>query len=529
MKKFSILTLATCSTVALFTIAFTACDSGSSSSSSEEFEISAASVDELDSCTSKMQGETAYVKDEKTMYVCEDGKWTVCTDCDTAGDMVASSSSTPRNDKLSSSTPRNDEKSSHYVCDIYTLTDAVNCECNEDREDSLAYNYDSKAELVCIFDEYLNKWGWVENKKDADEGEDLSSGGKGKSSSSAKATPDNDKGGEGVKSSSSSKGEGNLGYDHIWNTYKDTFSYDCLGEEQNGDKVLAAYADSCIYVCFFDDSLDRWMWHKIDGTCPEKVESSSSKEKSSSSSAKSSSTEIVIDESRLCTPGYSYCNRSLGADSVQAGAYKKFTDERNGRTYYYLTINGTDQNKKRASVTVMAENLNIGEMVEGGKDQSDDSKIERYCYNNDTLNCLNYGGLYEWAEMMQLPSECNTKSCADQIKPNHQGICPDGWHLLTYDEFYTVVKADGNDAGVEGVRAQGFGGHNYSGYGLIGAGLWEDGFYLLSETAFWFYPEENVDNVRRAFSTTVSSFGSSHSYSPSTKTNGSSVRCVMNK
>ena len=502
-NTFPILSLALPCGLACLAIAFTACDSGSSSSSSEEFEISAATFDDLEACTEALEGETAYVKDEKAVYTCEDGEWTVCTDCDTAGDMVASSSSTPRND----------EKSSHYVCDIYTLTDAVNCECNEEREDSLAYNYNSKVELLCIFDEYLNKWGWVENKKDADEGEDLSSSGKGKSSSSAKATPDNDKGGEGVKSSSSSKGEGNLGYDHIWNTYKDTFSYDCLGEEQNGDKVLAAYADSCIYVCFFDDSLDRWMWHKIDETCPEKVESSSSKEKSSSSSAKSSSSWIKMD----------YVPGNI--------PYSTFEDPRDHRVYKSLEITGVNEKKEKQTIVVMIENLNIGEMVEGGKDQSDDSKIERYCYNNDTLNCLNYGGLYEWAEMMQLPSECNTKSCADQIKPNHQGICPDGWHLLTYDEFYTVVKADGNDAGVEGVRAQGFGGHNYSGYGLIGAGwnrLYE--FKGLGEVAYWHYPVESDTSKE------TRSLGSrqdpSSIYNPVgnfLKTLGCSVRCVMNK
>ena len=62
--------------------------------------------------------------------------------------------------------------------------------------------------------------------------------------------------------------------------------------------------------------------------------------------------------------------------------------------------------KQGKSVTVMAENLNIGEMVLGENNQSDDTKIERYCYNNDTTKCDEFGGLYQWAEMMQLPSRC---------------------------------------------------------------------------------------------------------------------------
>ena len=209
----------------------------------------------------------------------------------------------------------------------------------------------------------------------------------------------------------------------------------------------------------------------------EEVKQSSSSVVVSSSSVdivKSSSSGIVFDTARFCTPGYSYCDRSLGADSVQAGAYKKFTDTRNGRSYYYLTINGKDKDDKPASVTVMAENLNVGVMVDGKKDQSDNSKIERYCYGNDTTNCDKYGGLYQWAEMMQLPSECNTKSCADLIKPNHQGVCPNGWRLLTEDDFYIILHADGNDAGAKGVRATSFGGLNYSGYSLIGAGREND-------------------------------------------------------
>ena len=116
--------------------------------------------------------------------------------------------------------------------------------------------------------------------------------------------------------------------------------------------------------------------------------------------------------------------------------YKTFTDPRNGRSYYYITIYSE---YKGYSVTVMAENLNIGEMVLGENDQNDDSKIERYCYNNDTTKCDEFGGLYQWAEMMQLPSRCNTESCADLIQENHQGICPDGWRLFTYDDFCVVM------------------------------------------------------------------------------------------
>lgn len=61
-------------------------------------------------------------------------------------------------------------------------------------------------------------------------------------------------------------------------------------------------------------------------------------------------------------------SKTLGGDwRVGENAYKQFTDTRNGRSYYYITIKGKDTTGNLASVTVMAENLNIGEMVCGKK------------------------------------------------------------------------------------------------------------------------------------------------------------------
>ena len=178
----------------------------------------------------------------------------------------------------------------------------------------------------------------------------------------------------------------------------------------------------------------------------------------------------------------------------------------------------------------MAENLNVGEMVDGDKDQSNESKIERYCYDNDTTQCDRYGGLYQWAEAMQLPSECNTKSCADLIKPNHQGICPDGWRLLTYDDFYIVVHADDNDAGAKGVRAIAFSGLNYTGYSLVAAGyVWQYRFKNMGKSTYWHYPEEGLSNDANvtAFVGYQTKESTANTSQDAYKTNGFSIRCVM--
>ena len=260
-------------------------------------------------------------------------------------------------------------------------------------------------------------------------------------------------------------------------------------------------------------------------SCSEEVKQSSSSVVASSSSVTSS--ETVKSSSSEYVPHNHYAD--LGSTVVSKSEYKQFTDTRNGRSYYYLTINGKDKDGNSASVTVMAENLNVGVMVDGKKDQSDNSKVERYCYGNDTTNCDKYGGLYQWAEMMQLPSECNTKSCADLIKPNHQGVCPEGWRLLTEDDFYIILHADGNRHGAEDVRATSFGGYNYSGYSLLGAGgNWAYKFERIDSATQWYYPIESVEYPDEGSPIATMSRSSTSVLSQNVyKTYGSSVRCVM--
>ena len=257
------------------------------------------------------------------------------------------------------------------------------------------------------------------------------------------------------------------------------------------------------------------------------AKSSSSSAKSSSSSAKSSSSVTPKSSSSGYVP-YDHMYEMGGIPYVLKTDYKTFVDERNGRSYYYLTIRGKNSKGEPDSVTVMTENLNIGTMIFYDDDQANDSKIERYCYDDDTTNCDRYGALYQWAEMMQLPSECNTKSCADLIQPNHQGICPDGWRLLTQDDFYIVLHSDNLKHGIEDVRAGSFGGYNYTGYSLVGAGyVWNRRLSSIKEGTYWYYPEESPANPdERALSAATSYSSTSLNEYKVQKINGFSVRCT---
>ena len=262
--------------------------------------------------------------------------------------------------------------------------------------------------------------------------------------------------------------------------------------------------------------------------------SSSSKKEGGSSSAmtsSSSSSKKVESSSSEYVP-FDHKKTLANSSKVGEGAYKQFTDPRNGRSYYYIKIIGKNSNGKKDSVTIMAENLNIGKMVLGAENQKDDNEIERYCYNNDTTKCDEFGGLYQWAEMMQLPNRCNTESCADLIQENHRGICPENWRLMTYKDFYIAWHAETNSYGIRGTRSSyGFAGNNYSGLSLTGAGKRDKNgsFVQMGNVAYWYYPvEDSYDKNLYAHFSYVSA---SHENSPGSndgdeKTYGLSVRCV---
>ncbi len=253
--------------------------------------------------------------------------------------------------------------------------------------------------------------------------------------------------------------------------------------------------------------------------------SATSVESNGSSAASSSSEYVPFDHSKTLAEDW----------RVGENRYKQFTDPRNGRSYYYITITSVYSGD---SVTVMAENLNIGEMVLGKDDQKDDTKIERYCYNNDTTKCDEFGGLYQWAEMMQLPSRCNTESCSNLIQPNHRGICPEGWRLMTYDDFVVIEGyKDEFGYGIKGLRsAYGFGGNNYSGFSLTGAGYRtkKGGFESIRKSVSWFYPEEYENEeykIKKEGNAYAGGASALNDYAPnrdefSEKILGNSVRCV---
>ena len=132
------------------------------------------------------------------------------------------------------------------------------------------------------------------------------------------------------------------------------------------------------------------------------------------------------------------------------------------------------------------ENLNIGTKINGSQNQTNNQTVEKYCYDDNEANCDEYGGLYQWDEMMQYVTTQGT-----------QGICPDGWHIPTDDEWTTLVDFLGGsivaggkmkEAGTTHWNSPNTGATNSSGFTALPGGYRNSGgtfSYLGSYAYFW--------------------------------------------
>jgi uncharacterized protein (TIGR02145 family) len=77
----------------------------------------------------------------------------------------------------------------------------------------------------------------------------------------------------------------------------------------------------------------------------------------------------------------------------------------------------------------MSSNLDFGFTISDLIPQTDNCTPEKYCYNDNPVNCTNNGGLYQWDEMMKYD---NTQA--------GQGLCPPGWHVPTENDWITLFN-----------------------------------------------------------------------------------------
>jgi uncharacterized protein (TIGR02145 family) len=159
----------------------------------------------------------------------------------------------------------------------------------------------------------------------------------------------------------------------------------------------------------------------------------------------------------------------------------------------------------------MAFNMNYGNTIASSQMQRDNCIPEKYCFNDNPVNCSSTGGLYQWDEMMKFD---NTSGA--------QGFCPPGWHVPTEADWTTLFTY---------YISNGFAGSplkytGYSGFNAFLSGIrhenvaWD--FYNFS-IMYW---SSTAHGTNKAWAHGMNTYNPSVSFYPSLRSNAFSLRCI---
>ena len=227
--------------------------------------------------------------------------------------------------------------------------------------------------------------------------------------------------------------------------------------------------------------------------------------------------------------------------------FGEFVDPRDNQVYKTIRIKSI---WTEDSVTFFAENLNYGKMVPAGTLQTDSTK---YCYDDDPWYCENgFGGLYTWATAMNFPAVCDSfltgsVECPDTVDLTkhsdpflkgkvgyafHQGICPEGWHIMDEGDWVDIIHGHGFILGANYLGSYIWGGSNERGFSLLPAGALEppNRYTDIGIVASHWFPADkkrNGDSLA-SYGKSVNIMSNDFNRSASApKVYGLSVRCVM--
>ena len=179
--------------------------------------------------------------------------------------------------------------------------------------------------------------------------------------------------------------------------------------ERNAELVAGEGPDSVLYVCDADTF---------------RIATTSEKE------VGRGCTSYNLDEDKLVI-GHMVCSTSgTWLAAVAPTVSGTFVDSRDGKTYRTIAI-GTQM--------WMAQNLNYEYKV-------NDSVYGNMCSFVSADSCVKYGRHYTWgAAMDTAKTGCGYGNLTDECINNDriQGICPEGWHLPSHEEWNTLADAVG--------------------------------------------------------------------------------------
>jgi uncharacterized protein (TIGR02145 family) len=139
-------------------------------------------------------------------------------------------------------------------------------------------------------------------------------------------------------------------------------------------------------------------------------------------------------------------------------------DSRDGNVYKTVYING---------LRWMAENLRY---VDSNTTINLKGNIKcpngRY-FSDYSKNCQIGGALYSWTAIVNIDKKWSNADASSFINAQHQGICPEGWHVPNDGEWYTLAERvdfssswfGSFDLGAEDLFAVGY--YNYNNYGYF--------------------------------------------------------------
>ena len=207
---------------------------------------------------------------------------------------------------------------------------------------------------------------------------------------------------------------------------------------------------------------------------------------------------------------FSHADSSMSMSTV--------TDARDNQTYKTVKI---------GKQWWMAENLNY-------------EAPNSYCYNDEDSYCAKYGRLYTWAVAMDSAGLLSTDGLGcgngEYCSPNLpvRGVCPEGWHLPSADEFEILINAV-SDPDSAGWALKSKTGWRYTerntdefSFTALAAGFRFDNGEFLYEgefTEFWSIAEYHP-NMAKAMYLSYS-YGDVY-LTADHKYNAASVRCIKN-
>jgi len=122
---------------------------------------------------------------------------------------------------------------------------------------------------------------------------------------------------------------------------------------------------------------------------------------------------------------YDLCGGKAYDPELQSCTKVQFADN---TEQYYKTVTIAPEGTNY-SETWMAENLNY-------------ATTNSYCYGDKEENCAKYGRLYTWAAAVgKTEEECGFGKECNLGNGNVQGVCPEGWHLPSRDEWEKLIVA----------------------------------------------------------------------------------------